>query len=135
MSSLNNCTFVGKVSTDKISVDNSGDRPRAKFSLSVRRSQDKVDFVPCTAWGPQAEFASKYLKKGSAIAVSGEFRSTRSESNGQVRWYYGIDVYGINFLPPREDDGGGGGERRSSGGGTRKSSPEPEVDFYDDSPF
>ena len=134
MSALNNCVIVGRVYSEKVDVDKSGDRPRAKFTMTVRRGQGKADFVPVTAWGTQAEFAEKYLTKGKGVAVRGEFRSDRVEGKDGVRWFYGITAYEINFLPDSEgdEDSGRHSGSRNSGGGNRRFVPSDE---FDESPY
>ena len=136
MSALNNCVIVGRVYSEKIDVDKSGERPRAKFTMTVRRGQGKADFIPVTAWGTQAEFAEKYLEKGKCVAIRGEFRSDRVEGKDGVKWFYGITAYDINFLPETEGEGGSGGRSygsRSGGGGSGKR--YSSSDDYDDSPY
>lgn len=140
MSAVNNCCLVGRVFSDTIDVDNSGERARAKFTISVRRGQGKADLIPITAWGSQAEFAEKYLEKGKGVAIRGEFRSSRVEGSDGFKWFYGIDAYDINFLPGTGGDEGQPERRpsgRSNGGGGsgRKYSSPPRYEADDDVPF
>lgn len=47
------------------------------FNLAVDRMsrEDNADFPTITAWRETAEFASRYLRKGSRIVVRGEIRT------------------------------------------------------------
>lgn len=52
----------------------------ARYSIAVNRrfkkdGQPDADFFDCTAFGKQAEFAEKYLKKGVKIALQGELQN------------------------------------------------------------
>lgn len=49
----------------------------ARYTLAVDRpTKDKtVDFISCTTFGKNAEFAEKYLKKGMKIAISGRIQT------------------------------------------------------------
>ena len=48
----------------------------AKFTLAVdRRKKDEADFIQCTAFGKNAEFAEKYLTKGTKIIVEGRWQT------------------------------------------------------------
>ena len=54
----------------------------ARYTLAVDRwygQSDKMeqtaDFIPCAAFGKSAEFAKKYLQKGSKIVLSGRLQS------------------------------------------------------------
>lgn len=57
----------------------------ARYTLAVDRrfakkddtNQQTADFIPCVAFGKGAEFAQKYLKKGTKIAIEGRvYQST-----------------------------------------------------------
>lgn len=64
----------------------------AKYSLAVdRRSKDKgADFIRCTAFSKSAEFAEKYLHKGTKIVVRGHIQTGSYEKDG--RTVYTTDV-------------------------------------------
>lgn len=64
----------------------------AKYSLAVdRRSKDKgADFIRCTAFSKSAEFAEKYLHKGTKIVVRGHIQTGSYEKDG--RTIYTTDV-------------------------------------------
>lgn len=73
-----------KYSKDKMCV--------AKFTLAVdRRVKEKgTDFISCTAFGKTAEFAEKYVKKGTKVALEGRWQ-TSSYTNKEGTTIYTND--------------------------------------------
>lgn len=65
----------------------------AKFTIAVDRiGRDQgADFIPCVSFGKTAEFAEKYLKKGSKIALCGHIQ-TGSYTNKDGQKVYTTDV-------------------------------------------
>lgn len=68
----------------------------ARYSLAVSRrfnrdGEQKADFISCVAFGRQAEFAEKYLRKGTKIALTGRIQ-TGSYTNRDGQKVYTTDV-------------------------------------------
>ena len=68
----------------------------ARYSLAVNRrfnrdGEQKADFISCVASGRQAEFAEKYLRKGTKIALAGRIQ-TGSYTNRDGQKVYTTDV-------------------------------------------
>ena len=68
----------------------------ARYSLAVDRrfnrdGERKADFISCVAFGRQAEFAEKYLRKGTKIALAGRIQ-TGSYTNRDGQKVYTTDV-------------------------------------------
>lgn len=71
----------------------------ARYTLAVDRrfrktgddSSPTADFISCVAFGKIAEFAEKYLKQGTKIAVSGRIQ-TGSYTNKDGQKVYTTDV-------------------------------------------
>ena len=68
----------------------------ARYSLAVNRrfnrdGEQKVDFISCVAFGRQAEFAEKYLRKGTKIVLAGRIQ-TGSYTNRDGQKVYTTDV-------------------------------------------
>ena len=68
----------------------------ARYSLAVDRrfnsdGERKADFISCVAFGRQAEFAEKYLRKGTKIAITGRIQ-TGSYTNRDGQKVYTTDV-------------------------------------------
>lgn len=69
----------------------------ARYTVAVDRKYKKdgdtqsADFIGCVAFGRQAEFAEKYLRKGIKIALTGRIQ-TGSYTNRDGRKVYTTDV-------------------------------------------
>ena len=68
----------------------------ARYTLAVNRRFQKeggatADFISCVAFGRQAEFAEKYLRQGTKIAIIGRIQ-TGSYTNREGRKVYTTDV-------------------------------------------
>ena len=68
----------------------------ARYLLAVNRrfnrdGEQKADFISCVAFGRQAEFAEKYLRKGTKIAITGRIQ-TGSYTNRDGQKVYTTDV-------------------------------------------
>ena len=99
---MNRVFFMGRLTRDpEITYRNygDGDRPIARFSLAVdRRGDEKTDFFNCTAFGKQAEFAEKYLKKGAKILIMGSVQNDNyTNRNGEKVYSVQIMVNSVEF--------------------------------------
>lgn len=68
----------------------------ARYTLAVDRrfkrdGEQTADFISCVAFGKAAEFAEKYLKKGTKIATTGRIQ-TGSYTNREGQKVYTTDV-------------------------------------------
>lgn len=70
----------------------------ARYTLAVDRrfvkngrNEQTADFISCVAFGKTGEFAEKYLKQGTKIAVSGRIQ-TGSYTNKDGQKVYTTDV-------------------------------------------
>ena len=69
----------------------------ARYTLAVDRGykakegETSADFISCVAFGKRAEFAEKYFKQGTKIAITGRIQ-TGSYTNKEGRKVYTTDV-------------------------------------------
>ena len=93
---MNKVILMGRLTRDpNVTYSQSGDQPMAvaRYSLAVdrrgRNSQDgqTADFINCVAFGRQGEFAEKYLRKGTKIAVTGRIQTGSYTNKDGVRVY------------------------------------------------
>ena len=68
----------------------------ARYTLAVDRrfkkdGEDNTDFISCVVFGKGAEFAEKYLKKGTKIVLTGRIQ-TGSYTNKDGQKVYTTDV-------------------------------------------
>ena len=66
-----------KLATNEYFRKNESDKELTKVS----------DFHDVTAWGQNAEYSEKYLKKGSRVIVHGKLRSNRKSTSGDKTYY------------------------------------------------
>lgn len=81
---MNKVFIIGRLTKDP-DVRRSGDTTIARYSLAVdRQSKDGgADYPTCVCVGTRAEFAEKYLSKGTKIAIEGAIRTGSYEKDGK----------------------------------------------------
>ena len=87
---MNKAILIGRLTRDP-DVRKSSETMVARYTLAVDRFKDGADFISCVAFGKSAEFADKYLKKGTKIAVTGHIQ-TGSYENREGQKVYTTDV-------------------------------------------
>ena len=92
----------------------------ARFSLAVdrrwkREGEPDADFFNCTAFGRQAEFVEKYLKKGTKIAITGRVQNDNyTDRNGQKVYSVQIMVDEMEFAESKSKNAEAGQQDGSS---------------------
>ena len=91
---MNKAILMGRLTRDPDVRYSQGENPMAiaRYPLAVDRrfkrdGEQSADFINCLAFGRSAEFAEKYFKQGTKIAVSGRIQ-TGSYTNRE-----GVKVY------------------------------------------
>ena len=87
---MNNVSLIGNLTKDPV-VKVAGEAKVANFTLAVRRTADKADFINCVAWRKTAELVESYVKKGQQIGVVGAIE-TRSYEGADGRKVYVTEV-------------------------------------------
>lgn len=64
------------------------------FLLAVHRPTGKSDYIPCIAWGIDAQKVHK-LSVGQKISVKGRFQSRKYEKDGMEKVAYEISVWDL----------------------------------------
>ena len=95
---MNKVILMGRLTRDPEVRYTQGDNAMAiaRYSLAVDRrfkrdGEPDADFINCVAFGKYGEFAEKYLKKGTKIAVVGRIQ-TGSYTNKDGQKVYTTDV-------------------------------------------
>ena len=84
---MNKWVGMGRLTRDP-EIKGNDERTVARYSLAVDRkfSKDKeTDFINCVCFGKAAEFAEKYLKKGTKVVVSGRIQVGSYENKDGVK--------------------------------------------------
>ena len=84
------------------------------FSIAVNRRYTKTaegqgnqqsDFISCVAWRNQAEFISKYFKKGSSICITGSLQTrTWTDQQNNKRYITEVVVDEVSFVDSKGDN-------------------------------
>lgn len=95
---MNKVILMGRLTRDPDVRYSAGENATAvaRYTLAVDRrfkrdGDASADFIGCVAFGRQAEFAEKYLRQGTKIAVSGRIQ-TGSYTNRDGQKVYTTDV-------------------------------------------
>ena len=156
--SINRVNISGNLTRDPELRATAGGTQVLSFGVAVndRRKnpqtgdwEDYPNFVDCTMFGTRAEAVSRYLSKGTKVAIEGKLRYSSWERDGQRRSKLEVVVDEIEFMS-RGSQGGQGGYGQNGGnsyGGGYAPAPAPQaapapvqappaVDVYDeDIPF
>ncbi len=105
---LNKVVLIGRLTKDPDMRFTQSQRAVCSFTLAVNRNfttqggEREADFINIVCWGKTAENVSKYLSKGSLVAVDGRIQ-TRNYDNAQGQRVYVTEVVGENvtFLESR----------------------------------
>lgn len=96
---MNKVILMGRLTKEpevRYTQNDSNQMAIARFTLAVDRrikkeGQQDADFISCVAFGRQGEFAEKYLKQGTKIALVGRIQ-TGSYTNKDGQKVYTTDV-------------------------------------------
>lgn len=122
---MNKVILIGRLTKDPEVRYTQGDKPMAiaRYTLAVDRrfkrdGDDSADFIPCVAFGKGGEFAEKYLRKGTKIAVCGRIQ-TGSYTNKDGNKVYTTDVV-VEEQEFAESKASQGSQQNTQRGGQQK---------------
>ena len=124
MADLNKVILMGHMTADPELKQTTSGISVCSFSIGVNRrfskadqGQQSVDFINIVAWRQQAEFVSRYFKKGSSIIVCGSIQTRNwTDNNGQKRYVTEVVADEVSFGAPAASQNNG--ERAQSTGYT-----------------
>ena len=155
MADLNKVILMGHMTADPELKQTTSGISVCSFSIGVNRrysraeqGQQSVDFINIVSWRQQAEFVSRYFKKGSSICIVGSIQTrTWTDQQGQKRYATDVVVDEASFVDskgenPASRQGGASSYAPESYGsvpsfsGTNDSAPKfEEMSNDDDLPF
>ena len=108
MADLNKVILMGHMTADPELKQTTSGISVCSFSIGVNRryskadqGQQSVDFINIVAWRQQAEFVSRYFKKGSSIIVCGSIQvRSWNDQNGQKRYATEVVADEVSFGAP-----------------------------------
>ena len=114
MADLNKVILMGHMTADPELKQTTSGISVCSFSIGVNRryskadqGQQSVDFINIVAWRQQAEFVSRYFKKGSSIIVCGSIQvRSWTDNNGQKRYATEVVADEVSFGAPAASQNG-----------------------------
>ena len=108
--SINRVIISGNLTRDAELRNTAGGLPVLGFGMAVndrRKNQngeweDYPNFIDCTVFGQRAEGLSKWLTKGTKVAVEGKLRWSQWEKDGAKRSKIEIIVDELEFMSKGE---------------------------------
>jgi single-strand DNA-binding protein len=100
--------------------------------------EDAPNYIDVVMFGTRAESVSRFLSKGSKVAIEGKLRwsSWDDKDTGAKRSKIEVVADDIEFMSSRNEGGsGGGGGYSAPSGGSSKPAPEAPVFDGGDIPF
>lgn len=97
---LNVVTMVGNVVADPSNRNTTTGKSVSTLRLAVNNplNDKEVLFINVDTWEKQAEFVSKFVKKGSMVSVVGRLKQDDWEKDGVKRTSYAIVAERVNFI-------------------------------------
>jgi single-strand DNA-binding protein len=127
---MNKVMLIGRLTKDPVVSFTASNVAIAKYTLAVVRKYKKegsptADFINCVAIGKNGEFAEKYLKKGTKIAVEGAIQ-TGSYTNKDGNKVYTTDVIvdSVEFCESKSSS-----NQQNAGGGSATGITNATNDF------
>lgn len=103
---MNNVILIGRLTNEPEVRRTPEGKAIARYTLAVdRRGKDKgADFIRCTAFDNGADFAERYLHKGTKIALTGSIHTdSYTDREGRKVFTTEINVRDHEFCEPRSN--------------------------------
>ena len=121
---MNKVIFMGRFTRDPEVRYSQGANPTAiaRFTLAVNRrfkrdGEPEADFFNCTAFGKQAEFIERYMRKAVKVVVSGRIENDNyTNKEGQMVYYVKVMIEEIEFAESKAAGGNQGNSGYSNMG-------------------
>lgn len=118
---MNKVILMGRLVRDPDVRYSQGDKPVAiaRYVLAVDRkfkkegAEQTADFITCVAMGKLGEFAEKYLKKGTKIAITGRIQTgSYTNKDGQKVYTTEVMIEEQEFAESKNNSNGNGSSDR-----------------------
>lgn len=121
---MNVSVLMGRLTREPNITYGAEDMAIARYTLAVDRMGGKeTDFISCVAFGKNAEFAQKWLHKGTKVVVNGRIQ-TGSYTNRDGQKVYTTDVV-VERAEFAESKAAAGGAPSAPQGETAVKTPTP----------
>ena len=122
---MNKAIEIGRLTRDpEVRYSQGSNTAVARYTVAVdrkfkREGEPTADFIPCVAFGKQAEFAEKYFRKGTKVVISGRITTgSYTNKDGQKIYTTEITVEEQEFAESRA-------ESEANRGMYQQSAPSP----------
>lgn len=113
---FNKVILGGRLTADPELKTTQSGIPVTSFSIAVNRraskaadGQQQADFINCVAWRQQAEFITRFFRKGSSICVVGTIQTRNwTDQQGQKRYVTEVVVDEASFVDSKGEAPAGG---------------------------
>lgn len=130
---MNKVILMGRLTRDPEVRYSAGENAMAvaRYTLAVdrrfrRNGEQSADFIGCVAFGRNAEFAEKYLRQGTKIALTGRIQTgSYTNRDGQKVYTTDIVVEEQEFAESKAAAGG-----NSQGAYSRPSNTAGDIDGF-----
>ena len=106
---MNKVLLTGRITKDPEIRYTSNGLANLLFTLAVDSRQSDANgnrqayFISCVAWGQQADFMSRYVKKGNKLGITGRIQSrSYQDQAGQTHYVTEVVVEEVENLTPRD---------------------------------
>ena len=109
MASFNKVILIGNMTSDPELKQSTSGVSVCSFSIAVNRKYSKdgnneCDFINIVAWRQQAEFVTRYFKKGKPILVCGQLQTrTWTDNQGNKRYATEVIADEVSFVGSSEN--------------------------------
>lgn len=124
---MNKVILMGRLTRDPEVRYSQGEQATAvaRYTLAVdrrgRNQENSADFIQCVAFGKAAEFAERYLHKGTKIVLTGRIQTgSYTNKDGQRVYTTDIVVEDQEFAESKNAESG------NAGGYNTQSAPAPQ---------
>lgn len=134
---MNKVILIGRLTRDP-EIRAAGTTTVARFSIAVERrfkreGDPEADFFNCTAFGKQAEFVERYLRRGIKMVVVGRIQNDNyTNKDGQKVYSVQVMVDELEFAESKNAQSGGdfvqptGGFQQNNNFGSEPSMSRPQ---------
>lgn len=107
---MNKAILIGRLTKDPDLRYTTNNIPVATFTLAINRpsknEEKETDFINIIVWRNQAENVSKYVKKGSQVAIDGRIQTRNYDAqDGTKRYVTEVVADYVQFLDTKKEAG------------------------------
>ena len=102
---INSVVLVGRLTRDAVLRYSPSGSGFLSFTIAVNRAKrtndgwaEEASFIDCVYFGQNSQSISQYLVKGKQVAIQGELRQSKWESDGQQRSRVDVVVNTLSLL-------------------------------------